>query len=195
MTSLFSLRQLFCVVALISMSLDTLVAGQTATVYVSAMTILGEEVDGLTVELIDAVSHQSVKRSVDVAKGVDVPYGTYQLRTFRPGFSTHRQLIRVCQKQVHVRVLLRVGRILDEPALTLTGKVVRIRAGQPLWVKLIPIWSGGPPMDAPVRQDGTFEFAGFDPGIMLLMVLDGLEVLHTKRFMVMGGETVTLNVN
>jgi hypothetical protein len=168
-------------------------AEQTAIVEIVPLTINGGRVQNGRVDLLQHGTRKSFGTSFRQWRGTNIPYGEYVLRVEAPGFRTHEQNLRVYRPSVTVRIGLRVTLMDDEPVRVVQGRVIAAdRDIDELWIKLVPILAGGPPMDARVATDGTFSLGGIDPGEYLLMVIRGTAVIHTKQKMLFGDETIDI---
>jgi hypothetical protein len=165
----------------------------SATIEITTIiTITGESADesiselskrGISVvNLVQRYTNQNFRDNFRGLQGSNIPYGDYMLRLAVPGFKNYEQTLRVYQPLVFVRIGLNVSLNVDTPIPIAKGNIKPISTDtSSLWIKLIPIVNNNSLMESRVKSDGSFQFAGFDLGEYLLVVLRGTTIIYNKQ--------------
>jgi hypothetical protein len=107
-----------------------------------------------------------------------LPYGSYTLQAWAPGFRSLVRQVRLDQPLVAVRAHLSIA-VECRGFATVRGTVSPAPRGREIWVKLVPVvGSGGG--ETKIGADGTFLVSGLDDGDYFLLVVDGKRILHSR---------------
>jgi len=154
------------------------ITGESADESISELSKRGVSV----VNLVHRDTNKSFRDKFRGLQGSNIPYGDYILRLAVPGFKNYEQTLRVYQPLVSARIGLNVSLNVDTPIPIAKGNVKPISTDTAsLWIKLIPIVNNNSLMESRVKSDGSFQFAGFDFGEYLLVVLRGTTIIYSKQ--------------
>jgi hypothetical protein len=165
---------------------------QFGRVNVSAFSVLGERLPNLSIDLIEAGTGKSFKAQFRGAVAENIPYGTYRLRVWSPGFRSFERELRLYQPEVSLRTQLSVS-VECQGLAEIAGVVQPAPKHRELWVKLVPLRGIGG-VEVHVSRDGWFLASGLDDGEYLLLVVDGNAIVHTESVDVPRSTRVTVDL-
>jgi hypothetical protein len=108
------------------------------SIEVSAYSVLGEQLSDVRIELRQSWTGTSLASLVKGAVANKVPYGTYTLRVWSPGFQSEQREVRLFQPGLQVRVQLSVS-VECGSFNEITGSIRWMKSNSELWVKLVPV--------------------------------------------------------
>ena len=114
------------------------------------------------------------------------------LRVSAPGFRSVERELHLDQPEFSLRIQLSVS--VECGGFARVDGLIRPAPGpRELWVKLVPVLGSGG-SEVRVGQNGTFLIGGLDDGDYLLLVLDGMSIIHTGTVQA-AGESKRVNVD
>lgn len=150
-------------------SCSELLPTEFGAVEVRAVNFRGEPISDARAELFRGKERFGLER---------VGYGSYRLEVKASGFYAAPRNIVIGQQRTVVRVVMGSGMACIDPFRPIRGQVERMRKGEELWVKAVPVCGVG---GEEVRVDGggTFVIPGLAAGEYLVLVLRGKQVAGT----------------
>lgn len=154
-------------------------------VYVEArearVEVIGSDASGRAIPAVQfelTPRHPGAKATKAESGRARVLFGEYELHATATGFVGTRQILRIYQPELIVRIVLQVGYMgcPPEPA-EIAGRVRRSSNGDELWVKAIPVQGSGG-SEARVNSGGYFLISGLERTSYLVAVMQGETVLH-----------------
>lgn len=154
-------------------------APQFGRVEVSAVTILGDRVRNLSVDLIEIGSGKSFKSEFRDGVANRIPYGRYTARVYAPGFITIERALLLAQPEISLRTQLNVSMECGGGTGGVHGSIQPAPGDRELWVKIVPVLGSGGG-EVRVSRTGTFQLEGLEEGDYLVLVLDGKSIIYTS---------------
>jgi hypothetical protein len=157
---------------------------------VSAFDGTGAVIANPVVEILDrgAVAH-----STRGGRFRSLPYGSYTVRVYAPGFRSTTRDVEVVQPEAHLRVQLGLGGgDCSRFTSSLAGSVTPT-AGRELWLKLMPLRGTGG-FETQVGKAGAFFIGGLDGGQYVVMVVAGESVLHSQVLSIAGSAKLKIDL-
>ena len=135
-------------------------------------------------------------------------YGEYVLIVSSDGFRSRRQVVRLGQPKLSIRIGLSPGMSWPMTLTQVRGRIDEIPEGEDFWVSLTPLLGANTSIRLPVyfhhslKSDGHFEFSYVEPGHYLFAVVQGfpekpreyVRVLHT-RYVKVYPDMVEVNIS
>ncbi|MFN7923651.1 MAG: hypothetical protein U0Q16_26350 [Bryobacteraceae bacterium] len=155
---------------------------------------LGDPLEMRAVAVLQEPGSGTQYKALDHRRGIVAPFGYYQLRIEAAGFEAASETISIFQPNVELRVGLQVaeGHTYQHPRLDGTVRSAE-RIPNGLWVKLSSFYNGGL-YQASVGRKGQFAIVGAPPGMYVLCVFQGNELLHCEPVKVLGKRQIDVTL-
>ena len=159
---------------------------------VSAFSVLGDRLSNLGIEFRESGTGKDLSSVLKGTVADKVPYGTYTIRVWAPGFRRAQREVRVMQPEVSIRTQLSVSMECGS-FHEIMGSIRNVNPNSEAWVKLVPVRGTGG-AEAPVGRNGAFLLSGLHDGPYVLIVMEGSTVVHTRTVEAFGGKPLDIDI-
>lgn len=170
----------------------------TATVHIRLVGLSGDSLSEARVETFEATDgKQDFARLFQHGSAAGIPFGTYRLRTYAPGFWSADRDVRVFQSEVWVVMQLELGMGRSEGGLAtycFSGTVkAPLSATRPFWLRLVGVYSSVL-LDGQTDEYGKFTLCGIPAGSYALLTVQDRQLLDSRPVQLPTSSQVTVDL-
>lgn len=159
-----------------------LMADSGASVRIFVTSEDGERITTAQIKLVQTRSQKEQGQTLQDGVASNIPFGSYDLKVWKPGFRKFEQRLALFQKERDLRVVLAVIGGEQTGPLRLTGTVLldRSKSDKAIWALAFPLAGSPENLQSIVDKDGHFRLETVDGGLYLLAVAQGSHVLECR---------------